>query len=90
MTPARTVSQQCLMIGRQLAHSQNEASTTLTPEQVSRIVSATSSAGNLLEAIDKIDPGAPAPPGWKKNTTITPEGRAIVAFEQCDPPKEST
>ena len=55
----------------------------LSARNVTALVNALTSAGNILAAADRIEPWGPAPDGWMRTTSFDSAGRMIVTFEQA-------
>lgn len=84
-SPAKKVAEDCRRMAFQTAKGQNEARVTVTGGSMFALTNTLLSAGNLLEALARCDPGAPAPEGFHKTTVFLPDGRVRVVFEQIEP-----
>ncbi len=87
ITKANKVGTECQAIARELSDRQNAPETRMTHGQISRIVTAMSSAGNILTTMDRFDPAGPAPAGFEKKITYDDQGRVVVSFTQTEAPQ---
>jgi hypothetical protein len=85
-SPAKKVAEDCRRMAFQTAKGQNEARVTVTGGSMFALTNTLLSAGNLLEALARSDPGAPAPEGFRRTVGCHPDGRAYVTFEQIEAP----
>lgn len=80
---------ECQRLARQYTDRQNAPETVLTPTAVTRLVSALTSAGNVLATLDKFDPAGPAPEGYERTISRTEDGRLVVSFTELPVPEHT-
>lgn len=78
-TTAKMIATECQNLARVLGNHQDDQ-LTLKARDCTRLVSALSSAGNVLATLDQFDPSGPAPTGYEKKIGYDPEGNVTVTF----------
>jgi hypothetical protein len=87
---AKRLATECQSLARQLGNHQNDK-LELPARDVQKLTTTLLNAGNVMAAIDKIDPMGPPPAGWQRTSAFDGDGRLTIMFVQVDstpPPAE--